>query len=149
MTICKICWVDKDDTKENWYFHSWKRHWLKCKQCLLEWRKSEYERVMARERDKKRYENDINRRMYIFKRNLKARDEKWYWWVHSKTERRISKLKLRPNVCPICWYEWRIISHHPDINIWNEIVFCCQICHDKIHRNKIECPKPLDLLAND
>lgn len=149
MTICKICWVDKEDTKENWYFHNWKRQWLKCKQCTLEWRKSEYERAMAREIDKKRYENNINRRMYIFKKNLKARDEKWYWWVHSKTEYQISKLKLRPNVCPICWYEWRIIAHHPDINIWNEIVFCCQICHDKIHRNKIGCPKPLDLIAND
>ena len=148
MTICKVCWIDKGDTKENRYFHNWKRRWLKCRECTMEWRKSEHERGLARIRDRKRYENDTNRREYIFKQNLDRRDKKWYWWAHSKAEYRISKLKLRPNVCPICWYEWRIVSHHPDISIWNKIVFCCQICHDKIHREKIECPQTIDLTSN-
>ena len=142
MTICKVCWIDKWDTKENRYFHNWKRRWLKCRECTMEWRKSEHERELERKRDRNRYKNNISRRLLIFRTSLERRRRMWYWNVHSRTDKKISQLWIRPNICPICWYEWRIVAHHPDINVWNEIVFCCQICHDKIHRWKIECPKP-------
>ncbi len=145
MTICKVCWIDKGDTKENWYFYKWKRFWLKCRECTIEWRKSEHERELARERDRKRYHNNPNRRKYISDIWNKRRKEKWYNWIHLRTERRIVKLWIRPNTCPICWNKTRIVSHHPDYSKPYEIVFCCQICHDKIHKNKIECPTPIEI----
>ena len=145
MTICKVCWIDKEDTRENWYFNKWKRFWLKCKQCTLEWRKSEHERAMAREIDRKRYHNNQSRKTYISKNWNERRKRKWYAWIHLRTERRIVKLWIRPDACPICWDKTRIISHHPDYSKPYEIVFCCQICHDKIHKNKIECPTPIEI----
>lgn len=145
MTICKICWLDKSDTVGNWYFYNWKRFWLKCKECTLEWRKSEHEREMARKIDNKRYHNNPERKKYVSEMWNERRERKWYRKIHKKTEWRISKLKLRPSICSICWCEWRIIAHHPDYNKPYEIVFCCQICHDKIHKNKIECPTPITI----
>ena len=145
MTICKVCWIDKVDTIDNWYYHNWKRRWLKCRECTIEWRKSEHERELARERDRKRYHNNPNRRKYISDMWNKRRKEKWYNWIHLRAARRIAKLWIRPNTCPICWDKTRIVSHHPDYSKPYEIVFCCQICHDKIHRNKIECPTPIKI----
>ena len=145
MTICKICKIDKEDTRENWYFHEWKRFWLKCKQCTLEWRKSEYERAMARERDRERYYNNPKRREYIFKTSKERKKRTWHTRIYNRVKRKSDKLWVRPRICPICWYEWRIVAHHPDYSKPYEIVFCCQICHDKIHRQKIECPTPIDL----
>lgn len=145
MTVCKTCKTDKEDTKENWYFHEWKRFGLKCKECTLEWRKSEYERAMARERDRKRYIDNPERRKYLSVLANQRRKRKWYNPIHLKTEREIAKLWIRPIKCPICWMDNRIIAHHTDYSKPYEIVFCCQICHDKIHKNKIECPKPINL----
>ena len=146
MTICKVCKLDKEDIKENWYFNKWKRFWLKCKACTLEWRKSEHERVMARKRDMERYRNNPERRKYLYLMWNKRRKLKWYNPIHLKAEKKITKLNLRPDVCPICWYKWRIIAHHPDYTKPYDVVFCCQICHDKIHKNKIKCPKPITII---
>ena len=126
------------DIKDYWYFYEWKRLWLKCKSCMLEWRKTEYERSMARKRDRDRYYNNLKRREYVFKTALERRKEKWYWHIHTKTEKMIKKLWMRPNYCPICWKENRIIAHHPDYSKWYEIVFCCQPCHAKIHKWELE-----------
>lgn len=123
MTICKICKIDKEDTRENWYFHEWKRFGLKCKQCTLEWRKSEYERVMARERDRERYHNNPERREYLSVLWRQRRKRKWYNPIHLKAEREIAKLWVRPTKCPICWMDNRIIAHHPDYSKPYEIVF--------------------------
>lgn len=145
MAVCKICNINKEDTKENWYFYGWKRWWLKCKSCILEWRKSEHEMSMARERDRERYNNSPERREYVSKLARDRRKRKWYGNVHRKTEERINELSIRPDTCPICWSNSRIIAHHPDYSKIYEIVFCCQICHDKIHKWKIDCPKCIDL----
>lgn len=92
---------------------------------------------MSRIRDRERYYNNESRREYIYKTSSERRKRKWYWNIHNKTAKMIRKLWIRPETCPICWYEWRIIAHHPDYNKPNEIVFCCQICHDNIHKEKI------------
>lgn len=34
--------------------------------------------------------------------------------------------------------KWKIVAHHPDYSKPNEVVFCCQICHDKIHKGKLK-----------
>lgn len=79
-------------------------------------------------------------------RKKKKRWEMWYWAMHIKTPRLIKKLWIRPKVCPICWEERRVEAHHPDNNIWYEIVFCCTQCHQRIHNWRMECPKPINLL---
>lgn len=143
---CKQCSTFKEINKDNWYYHNEWFLWVlwRCKECILKWRKTEHELEMARKRDRDRYHNNKKRRDYIYRssdlRDKKHIQENKKWRAyHLRTTRRIKKLWIRPNSCPICWYEWRIVAHHPDINKWNEIVFCCQICHDKIHRWKISC----------
>ncbi len=136
---CKQCNIFKELNDDNWYKHSEGFLWVlwRCKECIKNWRKTEHELEMARKRDMDRYYNNPKRREYLFKSWTERRKRKWYWPIHTKTDRRIKKLWIRPTNCPICWYEWRIIAHHPDYNKWHEIVFCCQICHDKIHKWKI------------
>ena len=150
---CKECWEFKELNNENWYKHPEWFLWVlwRCKQCILRWRKWEHELEMARVRDRNRYINNKKRRDFIYKsswnRTKRHMEENQNWQAyHLRAIRLIRKLKIRPTICPICWYEWRIIAHHPDINVRNEIVFCCQICHDKIHKWKMECPKPIDLI---
>ena len=74
------------------------------------------------------------------------RKEAWYWAIHLKTARTIKKLWIRPKVCPICWEEKRVEAHHPNNDIWYEIVRACNQCHQRIHNWWIECPKPINLL---
>ena len=149
---CKECWEFKEINPNNWYYHSEGYLWVlgRCKECIKKWRRTEHELQMARIRDKNRYENNKKRREFIFvsakkRQKIRSLENPKRVSNHSKTDKKIRQLWVRPKVCPICWYEWRIVAHHPDINIWNEIVFCCQICHDKIHRWRIECPKPFIL----
>lgn len=133
---CKQCNVFKEINKDNRYYHNEWFLWVlwRCKECIKAWRKTEHERSMSRARDRNRYYNNSERREYIFKSSKERRKRKWYWSIHSKTARHIRKMWIRPLSCPICWCGWRIIAHHPDYSKWNEIVFCCQICHDKIHK---------------
>lgn len=138
---CKECNVFKELNNDNWYYHKEWFLWVlgRCKECILAWRKTKHELEMARKRDRDRYYNSPERREYIFKSWSERRKRKWYWKIHCDTARLIKKMWVRPSVCPICNdYEWRIIAHHPDYNKPHEIVFCCQICHDKIHKWKIE-----------
>lgn len=67
---------------------------------------------------------------------------------YKKTADFIKYHNLRPKICPICWGGWRIIFHH--INYKNEDnreygLFCCQSCHDKIHKWKIKKLQPIYL----
>lgn len=133
---CKECNEFKEINKDNWYSHKQWYLWVvwRCKECILKWRRSEREREMARKRDRDRYYNNPERRVYILKASNERTKRKWYWALHLKTARYIKKIWLRPDKCPICGYEWRIVAHHPSYEKRNEITFCCQLCHDKIHQ---------------
>ena len=151
---CKECGKFKEINSENWYSHKEWYLWVlwRCRECILNGRKTEHEIQMARVRDRDRYKNNPKRHEYIWIRAKKRRERHMKENPnrikhHERCSRLIDRLWIRPLVCPICWYEWRIVAHHPNINIWNEVVFCCQPCHDKIHKNKIECPKPINILV--
>lgn len=133
---CKECWEFKEVCWDNRYSHSQWFLWVlwRCKDCIKKWRQSEKERAMARKRDYDRYHNNADRNSYIKKTTAERRKRKWYWPVHLKTDRLIKKLWVRPEKCPICWKRTRIVAHHPNYLEWNKIVFCCTICHSKIHR---------------
>lgn len=92
----------------------------------------------------KKYEQENKDK--ILERKKNKRIEMWYWAMHLKTARTIKKLWIRPKVCPICWEEKRVEAHHPNNDIWYEIVRACNQCHQRIHNWWIECPKPINLL---
>lgn len=92
----------------------------------------------------KRYEQENKDKIRDRKKN--KRIEMWYWAIHLKTSRTIKKLWIRPKICPICWEEKRVEAHHPNNDIWYEIVRACNQCHQRIHNWWIECPKPINLL---
>lgn len=145
---CKQCGIFKELNDNNRYKHNDGFLWVlwRCKECIKAWRKTEHELKMARKRDTDRYYNNPKRREYIFKSSTERRQRKWYWPIHTKTDRYIKKLWIHPIKCPICWCEWRIIAHHPDYKKWYEIVFCCQICHDKIHKGNLSNYTVVNLL---
>ena len=142
---CKECWEFKEINKENWYYHKLWYLWVswRCRECVLKWRSSEREHIMSRKRDMDRYHNNPKRKEYIHqlaRDRIKRHEENWENWnsLHERTVRLISKLQNRPNKCPICWRESsRIIAHHPKLENWWEVVFCCSICHSWIHEWKI------------
>lgn len=73
--------------------------------------------------------------------------KKQYSELHRKTNKFLDENKhLKRNICSCCWEHKRILAHHPDNNVWNEIVFVCYSCHSLIHNWFLECPKPIDLL---
>lgn len=84
-------------------------------------------------------------REIIWAKEKERREKMWYSKMHWKTNREIAKLWIRPDTCPICWYNSVIVAHHPDNNKRNEIVFCCMSCHRLIHEWKIECPDVVDI----
>lgn len=133
--MCKQCWQYKELTPDNWYYHPEGYLWVlgRCQDCIKRWRKSEHERLMARKRDEYRYYNNPKRNEYVKEKSAERIIRKWYKLVHWRTARKIKKLWIRPELCPICGSRTRIISHHPDYEHWNQIVFCCQPCHAKIH----------------
>lgn len=136
---CKECWKFKELCDDNRYKHKEWFLWVlgRCKECIKNGRKTERERVMARVRDSKRYYNNEHRRQYVFNSSTERRKIKWYGPVHLKTDRIIKKMWARPKQCPFCWSNSRIVAHHYDYNKPLNVVFCCDICHSRIHNNKI------------
>jgi len=76
-----------------------------------------------------------------------SRDMKKHW-IRQKTQKFIRENNLRPLVCPICWKEKLIQAHHIDYDKRNEIVFCCNNCHSKIHSWIIKEYNIIDLLQH-
>ena len=129
-----------------------------CKECRAEYRKNNKERE---HQYRKEYNLKNRNRLIEMKRNYNKEHSKelldksrsrilrmWYWPIHKKTTYTISKLWIRPDICPICnSNKYRVEAHHPNNKVWNEIVFCCQSCHSAIHNGFIKCPEPIDLLS--
>lgn len=134
---CKECNLFKSLLPENRYKHSQWYKWVlwRCKVCIKEWRKTDHELNMSRERDRNRYYNDEKRNCYIKKSSKKRREKIWYGRIHLSTSRRVKKLWIRPKICPICNKKHsRIESHHFDYMQPWKIIFACSICHSKLDR---------------
>lgn len=147
---CKRCNVYKELWNNNWYKHKQWFLWVisSCRDCIKKWRKTERELEMARKRDSERYYNNEKRRKYMFESANKRRIRKGYSSIHSKTQRKINKLWIRPKNCSLCWIESnRIEAHHFDYEKRNKICFVCSRCHSKLDMWKVkmkEC-KVVDL----
>lgn len=144
---CKECWKFKEITNVFWYKHNEWFMWVlwRCKDCIKKWRTSDKELKMARVRDRDRYYNNVKRRNYVFTSSKERRKRKWYGKIHSDAQNIIKRKYWRPNKCSVCnnIVDWinilRIVFHHPDYTKPFEWVFCCDVCHSKIHSWKIEC----------
>lgn len=135
---CKQC--KKYKNLSMYYKHKQWYLWVlwRCKECILLGRKTEPELLMSRKRDADRYYNNEKRRNYIFASSKERRKEKWYWKIHLKTSRKIKKLWIRPDKCPLCGRtDSRIEAHHFNYNYWYKVIFACSICHSKLDQWKI------------
>ena len=120
---------------------------------IKEWQKTYREKNKERIREYNRNNWDRNKlkRKERFRNNKdeiqkKVRERKsrmGYEGIHRMVSWLVKKLWIRPSVCPICWYKWQIIAHHPDYKKEYEVVFCCQSCHQLIHRWEIHIDKTM------
>lgn len=156
---CNRCWEFRDSDLYTTYktSNAFMNKGSYCKKCRADYRKlnkdknheyiKEYN-LRNREKilDSKREYNKRNSSLLVEK-NRERVARMWYSKLHKKTNYTITKLWIRPKICPLCWSsDYKIEAHHPSNEVWNEIVFCCQSCHSWIHNWFVECPKPIDLL---
>lgn len=143
---CKKCKNFFHMNEEFWYKSKSWFMWFSslCKTCDNKWRwKRGKNYEVAREANKRYYEKNKKK---IVQGNHKRGKAKWYDIIQSSTRKRIKRLWIRPDSCPICWRkDVRIIAHHPDYSNRFLIVFCCDSCHMNIHNWNIECPKPIEI----
>ena len=102
-----------------------------------------------REETRKRsslYKKSHRDMMNVYQRWLRERRWLQYSKAHRLVEKKLKEIWLKRERCPMCLQEWIVVCHHPDYNRPYEVVPCCNMCHSQIHRNIIECPKPIDLL---
>lgn len=85
----------------------------------------------------------------INKKHRENRQKDKRWAKRLRTRKLIKKLWIAHNNCSICWIECKAQAHHPSYDKWNEIIFLCPWCHNKIHAWWFECPKDkiIDLLS--
>ena len=88
-------------------------------------------------------------RSEINKRHRENRQKDKRWAKRLKTRKLIKKLWITCDCCSVCWTKCKVQAHHPDYNKWNEIIFLCPSCHNRIHAWWFECPqdKIIDLLS--
>ena len=146
---CSVCWEMK--TEDKFYKNRGKPFGLhpRCKECRKKYAIKDKEKF--KEYQKEYHKNNSSR---IYKQH-KEHDKKFLsdlWYniktFHGKATRRVIKYWLRPDRCPICWWEKKIEMHHPsysEFNKWCEVVFCCSECHHGIHAWFIKCPNPINL----
>ena len=152
---CNKCLTIKELCLENWYPNKKAKLWFHypCKECIKAHQRTEEVRAKRRVSDKIRYQTNPKRHaecnMRVKKALQRNQELNPLWRLnHTRADKLIERLWIRPDTCPICWREWKIMAHHPDDNLWNEFVFCCQICHKKIHSWEIECPEKIVLPTN-
>lgn len=120
-----------------------RKYWIDNRERLRNNRIFNEESQQKRKAREKEYRN--SHKAEINARRREKNHEIWQGRIHLMTNRIIRRLWIRPTKCPICWVERRIEAHHPDYKKPYEIVFCCNVCHQRIHNWWFECPKPIDL----
>ena len=150
---CPKCWEIKLASPDFWYRDKNDKLWYSspCKECskkskkeyrdcrggkekIRAWRISYMDTEKWKIAKEKKYKYQ---KQYREKNKIKIAEDqrrrKGKHKVNSKTVKRIEKIWIRPNTCPLCWKEWDIIAHHLDYNKRYEIIFCCKNCHQRIH----------------
>lgn len=62
--------------------------------------------------------------------------QKDYWVIYNRVNRAIKKgIISKPHKCSICGEYKRIIGHHDNYNEPLKVIWVCQSCHTRIHKN--------------
>lgn len=151
MKICKKCKEEK--SKADFYKHKAGADGLfgKCKECIKEAvrinRKKNHE--YYKEYDKKRYQEDPrvrtrHKRYWATdagKSSMNKSREKWIVdnpkkiKVYNKVNNAVRDGKLiKPDKCQSCKNEGRLEGHHEDYSKPFDVMWLCNLCHTKIHR---------------
>ena len=166
---CSMCWKRKPTTDFNKDKH--KMLWFRneCKECRRGTIRSYYEnnknsiikygKLWAEKHKDKvngykvKYRNTHKELVAACQKNNRDShsNELWFNWdtFHQRAIKYVSKHKIRPKECPICWKIWKVVIHHPSYEkyeYWSMVVFCCQSCHKGIHSWRIWCPNVVNLL---
>ena len=134
---CKECLEEKELLE--FYSHPKWKNWVlwRCKQCIKIWRKSEKERAMARNIDKKRIRPD----WYQLKASQKFRKENpEKYRAHRLVNNYFKYSKAsKPTHCFSCDILAKPIElHHNDYTKPNEVFPLCSLCHSGVHYWKID-----------
>lgn len=137
MPICKQCLCDKFEIE--FYKHPQTKDWImhRCKKCILDWRKTDHEKELARQYNKKRYYSNPSRRLDSTRQqmNMRCYDKKnshfkrygWRWiQVTRKNKMEFKKDMLESYIEHRNKYPWRQTQIDRINNDWN---YCKENCH--------------------
>ncbi|KKM67249.1 hypothetical protein LCGC14_1472970 [marine sediment metagenome] len=111
----------------------------KCKECAkkdaTEHRNKNIERFRA-------YDRQRNKLPHRLKQNAKCnlkyiRDNPLRYAANRLLRYAVETVKIiKPRACSICHKETKILGHHEDYCKPLEVIWVCQVCHKKIHKEK-------------
>lgn len=151
MKICTECKAEK--TKADFYKHKAGAGGLcsKCKECIKEAvkinRKKNHE--YYKEYDKKRYQEDPrirvrHKRYWVTDAGKNSMNKSRQKWDMNNPEKKKAGSKVanairsgrltKPKECQTCGNKGRIEGHHEDYSKPFDVMWLCNLCHTKIHR---------------
>jgi len=104
-----------------------------CKECTKK-RIREYRRrhpEITRRISKKKYEKA--KLAPGFREAQRERLKKWRTPEKQKAHNITHRKLRRPNYCKICGAACKPVGHHPDYNKPAHVIWCCDLCHARIH----------------
>lgn len=136
---CFKCGKKKDATF--FYKHSEMAdgHLGKCKECakkdVTEHRLKNIERVRAYDRERGKLPHRIKSCLKNTRKYRKVYPLRYAAQAILNNAVRSKKIK-KPKKCSICYKKKKIYGHHEDYYKPLEVVWVCQVCHKKIHKDK-------------
>jgi len=161
---CTKCSCTKDLSEFHKHRFFKDGHTYICKACAKKHRREHYlknrERQLAQNKEWKNNNEERNRELQKeHKRKLRSDPVKNALllravrkWTRQNPQKktaqdlvkyRINKKGDRPQSCPICKREGATLAHHEDYSKPLEVVFCCYVCHKKIHNKKLAVTKEM------
>lgn len=134
---CKQCGIEM--SIDFFYIHplTKDKHMWRCKECMLKWRRSDLERQMAREWEKK---NRVRPVWYIYNYTKKYRlQNPDKYKAHNLVNNFIrDKWLTRKDFCMNCLCDNFLELHHPDYTKPFDVIALCPLCHKWHHHWKID-----------
>ena len=142
---CKDCFKDHSKMAFKEYYKNNKEEILKKTKKYYESNKEKRNEYVKKcnEKDIERYKSWCRktRKKQLAKRHVRDKEN-----VRQRTRRYVHHNNISFDECCICKSNIKIEMHHPDYLKPYDIVPCCKLCHEKIHKWIIDCPQTINLL---